>query len=79
MRRVAVINVPVGIDDWKIGLLTTDDRGLYVASLDSLSRRKQLQIKGRGYRGLTRQARYVAGLHLGLVEIVSGHDILGSS
>lgn len=72
-RRVGVVNAPVDIEDWVIGLLfVDDDTGIFRASLDSPSRQQQIEIKGRGYRALLQQARAVAGYQVGLLEIVSG-------
>lgn len=70
-RRVGVLNVPVDIDDWVIGVMHVNDAtGLFRASLDSRSRGKQIEIKGKGYRALLDQATHVAGLHVGLLETV---------
>jgi len=70
-RRVGVLNAEVGVDDWVIGVLSiNDDTGVFRASLDSRSRGKQIEIKGKGYGGLLQQARHVAGLHVGLIETV---------
>ena len=67
-RRVGVVNAPVGVDDWVIGVLFVDDvSGVFRASLDSPSRRQQIEIKGKGYRALLQQAQHIAGLHVGLI------------
>lgn len=72
-RRVGVIGAEVGIEDWCIGVLFVDDvTGIFRASLDSRSRGKQIEIKGKGYRALLKQACHVAGLNVGLLETVSG-------
>jgi hypothetical protein len=71
-RRVGVLNAEVGVDDWVIGVLfIDDDTGILRASLDSPSRRKQIEIKGKGYSALLQQAEHIAGLHVGLIETVT--------
>ena len=70
-RRVGVVNAEVGVDDWVIGLLQINDRsGVFRASLDSPSRRVQIEIRGKGYAALLKQAQHVAGCHVGLLETV---------
>lgn len=72
-RRIGIKHEPVGVDDWEIGLLMVDDAtGIFHASLDSPSRRKQLEIWGKNYPALLKQARHIAGLHVGLVEVIEG-------
>lgn len=70
-RRVGFVNAEVGIDDWVIGLMHVDDfTGIFHASLDSPSRRQQIEIWGQGYRALLQQAEKVAQAHVGLLETV---------
>lgn len=70
-RVVGYVGAEVGVDDWVIGAMTIcDETGVFRASLDSRSRGKQIEIKGKGYRALLEQAQHVAGLHVGLLETV---------
>lgn len=80
-RRVGNVQVRVREDDdWVIGMLFIDDEtSVFRASLDSRKRSTQIEIKGRGYSALLRQAEHVIGLHAGLVEVVSGHRFLSEA
>lgn len=72
-RRIGVVNAPVrdDDDDWVIGLLCVDDStGIMRASLDSLSRREQIEIRGKGYRAVLQQAERVLQYRTGLLETV---------